>query len=735
MAKYKKEMIWEPTDIDPSNSRKDRNYDKIYAVLYNNKITDVYEEQYLKKQTGLGYDVFIKYEKFDSDTSIDFDNIKISYKTSLMDDYKFMVGYPIHEERYHSFWNNHFRCEQVRANAGHILDKFFSYYLPIKSSVNYIFPGGKDDDPLDDIGINFEDNPEFLNGGFYYHSVSVNDFILGFHQHDLYNKCIERYDGELINGLSNKKIKNMVSEWVNHFEGFISKENKLDTWFDGITDFHNNFIDKQIDNIWFIWNDIRLMKKVTTVWNYHYDRWEYNIQLIIKDSIGKQNILNLPFQNNNGKIIDKWNNFDFGKKNALVSTFENIPDEVFKLAVEQRYIYTSYASESYKKFIQNIDKKIPEKYIELMTSILESNDDIKYEKINLCADIISLLTDSRLYIYSDDIFPLVEYFINYLKNNNLDIYQIKNLSKIIQPFEYIRNMETAKTTTTTFDRLVAENFQFNKSIELAIQMLYATKCSHEKHPNNILTKELLRCCSEFTGSITSSSTYYKKTLEYVKYDMIYIYYRHIMMTDLVSKVASVDTNIFPHDLFDIIKLYAVYEYEKIVTLSMDNGSCGRSSVKFLSKHALNVMNTVNFMINKIAKDPDNKVIFEKTIRLVNKVIGGHNTVTTFYSEIVKMIAFFLLCADRYDEEVIDRYISMNDKIGNIPYPSICGVKFYNTIKNILITTMMPLMWTDKLTIPVFDEIDVIIQPLIDNNDDKTIYIQTRSNLQTYLEGI
>jgi len=753
-------VVWEYSDIDISNSnyRSYRRYVVIIKILMATQFESELVKKYKKEDSGFDYDVDIKFERMPSNDKMDFDEYtKVSFKTSYMDDFKYMVSFPL-TTRYYT--EDIFSQYQIRSNAGHILDAFFTYYGNVEghlitNGMSADFPGiaSKDIDPLDDIGINFEDNPEYLNGGYDFYSPAVNDFIVSLdRQSNIYSDSVSRYPGATIDdGFDNDKIKNLINNWIELYNFAPNDIDIQDAWFNGIFTFYNNIINHYEADVKYDINGISIIKRSKRVWEYPYDVYHYRTKLEILNVDGSISVLDFGhnFLNYDGTLAQPYNDT---RKNSIVDTFLYNRDETFKKMVELNYITIKLVNKRCRLFIELFKEKhipFPENYIDKMNTIF-SFDITKEKKLGIletCGSLVTNMFNDVYVLYFDYVYPLCDFFLQYIIND--EIYTIRRYTYVCMPFEFVID-------GFTYDSVEKNYRVYCDTIERSIQLLYSLKWAWVVDGRSLLTNEILLLCKSYNRDLDTSN--FNDQNGMITAIQSQLQYRIIMFINIISKLSMVNDPMptslpMQHRIFDILKLYAVYRYiygyryptTSELQESQDNNTrisyCGRISTNVTSYQPINLVNIVGMLTNKIIKDPTNKDLYITTITIINRLIGGVFVLhpTGKYDDYIKMFSFFLLCTDRYDLDVMKRFDEFVEKGANFMYGTICGVDFINTIKETITTKLIPMAWENKLSIEVFDNIDPMIEPLINNSFrwgvSKELLYDVKHNLTTYLDGV
>jgi hypothetical protein len=685
---------------------------------------------YKKETTKLGYDVYLKYDKQDNEC------VEISYLTSHMIEdgkkvceygdtdpncMKFVIilKYSIHKGQQY-YPNEFFKEELIRERCGHVLNEFFYYLLPGKDK-HYFFLHANEKDPLDGIA-NFADNPEFKNGGYNYFTPYKNDFIYDLRDDTNYDKSIELFDGELVGGLKNTKIKEMVYKISDMLMESIS--NTDENIYNGIVSFTNGFFEK-----FDVWYDLSVFKvrktSYHTKWDNLYNRWMYACVIEYKNihtnEMGK---IDFGFNYYNGNLYEKATDWQI---QHIIDIYKKIEDQYLKYVIFSKFInkhikdVSLLASTQFSSFIDIlVYRKFPVAYIDVVMQILSMDDEKMEDILELYISYAMIPFKDIFYMYSGLLFDIVKYFMDMLMDDPTDRGTHYVLHKLIKPFK-IPYLNDKSRITLEYDIAAAKHIF---GVDCAIKLLYAYKVTHQKHKKNMLLSQIMKCAGSFEDDYTMQKDTYKnyKTQEI------------LMLCTLISKLScSLIRNpvITPHWIFDICKFY-VQGYTQFGYSWVYNKE--KHSVP-ASKYDINVVISLNLLINKICKSPDERIIYEKSIEIVNHLVGGRSSwVYKNYSKPMKAFAFFLLNADRYNEHILDRYRTLIDKLA-VPYPSVCGVMFSGTIKNIVISQMMPLLWQNKLTDTHFDDLELIAKPFSEGKRDKNTYEIVRNKTIAYLNGI
>jgi len=180
-----------------------------------------------------------------------------------------------------------------------------------------------------------------------------------------------------------------------------------------------------------------------------------------------------------------------------------------------------------------------------------------------------------------------------------------------------------------------------------------------------------------------------------------------------------------------------------------------------TKYSINIVLSLNILLNRIIKNNTDKNKYIKTIEVINQLTflectGPYDF--TIYGESYKRsfihldnLSFFLLVADRLDENILNKcleyfinlslpsmYISIHDgkkyigyvnryyddkfigygenwndywRLNNLSIASSIGNGYLlDYLKNIIIFFMIPLIWENKMTIDHFDQLNQISEP-------------------------
>jgi len=716
-----KPIVWEYSDVDPSNSylRSSRVYSTVFDIflkfLKNKDSNSI--EQYLKEDTGFEYDVFLAFEKviFPNNAYSD-EFVKVTYKTSFMDNYKYMVSFSsIVDENDILFYYN-----QIRSNAGHVLDRFFEYYVSLKS-IN-VFPRSniKDIDPLDDIGINFEDNPEYINGGYDYFSPAVNEFIVSLHnQEDIYDGSLTPFERfpVITDGFQNAKIKRLLDDWTLMYESTDSSLDILKRKCNTIVNFVNTIIDNNKPGVRFEKFGENFLLREKKNWINMWYSYEISYDLIIYNSDGTVEELIFPLYLFKNKHLRNYIYIGMADEHAMqniVDIFENCGNEKLKKIM----LYSSMRQNYLVDLIIDKNPPIPEHWIDKLQEVISEDNSVftVYHVNNVAQErmlrnltiFITSCYKEEICVYSEYLVDIVDFFITNISIE--DYFEIKNIDYLYLLIHSI--IDTFSDSPNWGDRMVDKA----NDIELAIQMLYSVKLAWGDK-RGVLVETLTEQCNHFSGENISD---WNSTDSYSDSTYDVSEYRTRMLVNIICKGENAFPDFVAWHIFDILKFHAKYEifhtYIKPTQAEIDSGHvsyCGRSTTKHLSYDSINLINVINLLINKMNKDFDNREIFDLTILIVNVLIGGVFIIDTGrkYEQYIKSLNFFLLCSDRYDIDVVKRLLSFVQQGGNFFYARICGGDFTGTIKSTIINNIFPAMWQNKLTVGAFDDLDKMLDPL------------------------
>ena len=759
-------IVWEFSDIVPYTNHIDvsgeiaisyRYYDVILDLLFYKDFENIKLNYYNKDDTKLGYDVYIRYSKYVADGLTDVDYIKIEYITDYMIQdsevvceydidstcatFVEMVRYPQYESNSDILKNRILRSEKIRSNAGHVLDSFFVYLAEENDKLLQFKKDSNDSDPSDIL--DFEKNPEYVNGGFYYDKIRMNDFICSFDQENIYEKSLSLYKNTVIrDGIYNEKINDLINKWyVNQEYNSLVVSDAIK--YDGILTFFNTIISPK-GNVKFIWQGIEIINICTKEYIKITNSYSYVNVFTVKNIItGEFTEIDFTYYQNSDGELDYESHGNLNSSQVISNTvfkFDNINANYFKILV---YInYFNSVDSNFTKFYNNISKVVPEIYIDCMLKIINSNTNYIAEMLDICANICNIFSHEIFMIYNnsfmDDMDFLINYITNYIDNIGIgDLYSYIEVNKLIQIFIPVNKILTILDLSYDYaspEWLSLYN-RYNKHIELAIQSIKTSRYLYEIHPENPLTSEFLEAASLYDVEILAKVVSWDEYESYTKTVADLNRYRVLMMIEIISKISYIETILSIHTIYNTLNLYALYRYQLIYNIGVSG--CGSRQVRILSNNSMNIMNSFNLLINKIAsiEDVNERSKYEKTIIIMNAVAGGVHSVQIDYDAQINYLAFFLLNADKYEIEVLDKLKEFVDTVKATPYPSVCGIDFNNTIDNAIVLNIMPLMWATTLTIEHMDELLQKIKIFEQDFVDTVTYASVLSDIINYIGSI
>jgi len=725
-------LVWEYSDLEESFQK--RRYSYIFnllCVLDEEKYDKIFF--YDRTETKLGYDVYLKYDKFE-------DYIKISFLTSHMvsdenieidatcSEFIEMVRYPSTIGK-HSRTNNSFLGELIRERAGRILDNFFLFLLPENQHNRFKIEPSGEHDPLDGIG-NFKDNPEYINGGFFYFEPAKNDFIYDLQdEENNRKKSAELYDGNLVNH-NDEKVKNVIIKIADLLMSSIDT-NDSDIY-NGIKSFVNNFFNSKKGS-WVDYNDFKFRKTSNEkVWNNRKQHYEHTTVIQYKNkNTKKTSEIDFGHQHHSGDLHE---NPSTDERQSVIETYLNIDDKYLQACLfldfikNQLHDRNSLASEEMGSFIDilmNFD--FPEKCIDDISDILDDTSEKMESTLFLYISFAIIPFHELFYMYSKNLFEITSYYLNAIVNDSISHGVLRTL---LHPFSYA--ISAKKRSIWDFMRkFLGEDInKKNLSVsyfDYAIRILNMHKVVHQKHSTNMMLRQILSLSGGFRMDISTPDGG-------IRIDRLNKLHEIMMLSVIIFKLDNSlieDSSILPHYIFDICKFYIKgYRYSKH---SYTEGGIGHTIPA--SKYDINIIAILNLMINRMSKKPEDQSKYVKVIKIVNHLVGGRTSwVYKSYTAPMKVFAFFMLNTDRLDEHLLDRYYILIKKL-EVTYPSICGLHFDYTIKNVVITKMMPLLWQKKMTDEHFDALEVIAEPFSDGVYSKNDYEIVKNQTIAYLTGI
>jgi len=720
-------LVWEASDIEESYEQRKYSYVRdLLCVLDTSKYNKIFK--YEKEKTKLGYDVYLKYEKKDDYITISFltDHMIQTDKQvcefgnidSTCADFVYLIKYS--KNINDNYYNKRFQIELIRERSGRILDEFYYYLLPAAKKKFFKIEREGDFDPLDGIG-NFKDNPEYINGGFDYFSPTKNEILYDITDENNKKNCIELYNGNLI-GYENSKIKNIINKISSLLLSGIGETDE--NIYEGLVYFVN-FLFRYKKNTWFDYKHYKFRKSPDIKkWLPQYQIYHYAAVVQYKNKkTGETGEVNFGYHYYDGTLFTSPDEYI---QNQVINIFLNIKDKLFQYFVFNEFIngFVSnpnlLASNEFAKFVDVLyEYKFPETYIDDISVILDDTSEKMEKKLYLYITLASLPYNDIYYMYSSDLYDIIPYFLKKLMNDSI---HLNSLEQLINPFHCI---EIPNYTGYKLHQYMTDH---HITIECAIKILYMYKIIHKKHASNMLLSQIIYLAGSFKLERHNDGRG-----SYITYNF---YKKHevLLLSTLISKLEHEKIEvkyIAPHYIFDICKFY-IKGYRLYKSDYIYNGKFYHLEA---SKYDINLIITLNLIINRMIKNPKDQSKFTKVIHIINHLVGGRSSwVYKTYAEPMKAFAFFMLNTDRLDDHLLDRYFSLINKLA-VPYPSVCGVHFGNTIKNIVISHMMPLLWQKKLTDAHFDDLENIAKPFGDGNYNKNEYEIVKNKLNAYLAGI
>jgi len=712
-------LIWESGDIEESFENRQYSYIRdILCVLDESKYNKIFI--YEKDDTKLGYDVYLRYDRID-------DYVMISFLTSFMipddrvlceydndsatcADFCEMVRYSIFVKNFHQ--NKKLQAESIREKSGRILDNFFIYLLPEEYHNDYKIDN-EDHDPLDGV-VDFEKHHSYLNGGFQYFSPTKNVCIYDIYDENNKTDSLNLFSGNMI-GYENDKVKNLISKISDLLINNIS-ENDTNIY-NGLKFFTNIFFRDKKD-IWFLYDNFKFKKVYKNKkYNNLYERFEHQTVIQYKNIKTKEiGEINFGYQQHSGDLFD---NPTSDQVIHVIQTYMNITDSYLQYFLFINFVNNHIQNkneivnkETYDFLNIIIEYKYPEKYIDEIGIILSDTSDQMGLNLFLYISFSSIVYKKSCYMYSEILYDIIPYFLNLFVNKSAD----EEICKILlNPFNNIDFDESS----------VSQLSNHNFSTEYAIKILYMYKIIHEKYSSNILLSQILDLAKTF------KKTYSKDNENFDLND----YYKNqeiLMLSVLISKLdnSSIENRgVIFDNISNICRLY-------IPGYRPYKSDCIYNDKKYTipaSKYDINLIIIFNMLINQMVKEPLKQSKIIKIIKIINFLAGSkYELIYKTYSGSMKIFSFFMLNSDRLDENLLDRfYIFINRLELKYQY----GVSYIGSIKKIIIFTMMPLLWQQKLIDANFDDLDDIADEFITEYCDRNNYGIVYNKLHEYLSYV
>ena len=738
---HKRSVIWESADVNPSASFKWRPIQK-YASLYKKikrlDITDETLVTYKKEDTKLDYDVIFKYKKKTKDDIIPYDYIILFYSTDYMMidsttyNYIEMIRYPVLDLTKDSSlkvstgYNEYYiSAAKIRSNAGHVLDKFFG------DVIDPYWRYSTEIDPLDGIA-NFEENKDFVNGGCYYFNAGINNYVWDLlDDKNLSRSLINVYQNDdILYNIADLKIQELMDAWFVLGEPDYNKNYKL--WQDGIIKFFNDDCGHHKNNVRFIWKGIEIIFKEEKKWDRQENRWSYKKELNIKDMIsGKINSW-FPEQNLNGKIV-----YVFKRD---IEKFINTFDDYFLMIFRINYI-TKQKDNSFDYFFDNLVNGIPKRYVESLINILNEDgikDKNRTKRTDIYIGILNVILNPKFRIYSECLYPLLDYFLSFIENNQY-VYTI---------FEYMKNIPVIFKNINDLTYTPRANYLDNgynnffishhDDIYRAIQLVYSLKVTHEKNHTDRLCRVISRLLK---GAFIS-----KDLPEWHQKNQKSLWnYKVEMVCGIITKLASIDTDLLPYNINGSLEYNNVFldtkkiiipekEYTDPITGIKEIIPESFEYVNVQHTQSYNYLNSINLLINRIIKKPSEKDKYEKAIGITNSFNRSN-----VQDDILKTLSFFLLNADRLNAEPLNRIKELIDNMYQHPYSTVCSIRLEKTMLfAVIIQNVLPLCWKGVITLAHIDHLFELMEPFTNCQvwaDNIALYDTARDNMVAYLQSI
>jgi len=711
--KRKKDVVWEAYDLDET-----------FKIFYLNTFKQI-AKAFHKNWNNINsfnkeccdYNVEFDYEKNDN-------IIIIKFKTTFMTEYKELFRF--YENDKNLLLD--IQSLKIRYNSSHILYKYYhdNYTLFSISDNDY------DKDPGDIF--DYKNYPEYLNGGYDYFTAYINNEIVD--EIQIYDKnfnyllnrqdCIY-YNDNKITSLQNKILTYFKNIDNDYLAGY------------AFVNFFNTVMMESKSNVWFKWHDLDIRrigpnKRETKSYDYYISKIEIKNDDNTIESIDFSNYLS-----DNGIDDNRYNYYIYKYYTELFHSIknQNLKSEILNTYIDLKNNQSNYYKDHLPTYIFQVANNllttiiknkfyISYKYIDIINNYLDQiiniddlNDPLLY-KIYAILKYINILYKNVSYAYSNILYDLIDKYINFINIISLDKklyffrkYLIESLS--IFDNEYFN----------TKDIIESDHY----SIDISIRYLY-NLIEILEYTNDIKHKLIKRLTDEMKSFKSVMNQYNAKTTEFK---------RSIILNVLLSKnfnkyvdIKYLLINYCP----DIIETYSIY-YPHVIDYSYNDGDVRRDIHHDKSKYDIDLIMIINLMINKIIKDYNNKEIYEKCVKIANDIIFTKDFRLSYTNRRLALVGFFILNADKYDINIINKLIPIINKTNSVSYNAICSKNIVK-IPSIIIEYLFPKIWSFKISESNLDDIMNILNDLQPEPGlqiiPQDIYKTVRDNLQNYIEN-
>jgi len=720
--KQRKHIVWEATDIDEK-------YSSYNAVIYNlKKIVQVFQREYLNisKFNANVHNYSVSFSYIEKD-----DIIVIKYKTDFLTSEKELFRFEKKSTATNIYDIPEFQTVKIYNNL-HIL---YEYFKNNASKFNFDFYT-TDKDPSDKF--DFGKYPEYNNGGYDYFVARMNEEIVNENIYNDKNFNLSLYKGNILNP-KHEKIKKIKQKITNYYIDDHLQKSRAGKAVP-------NFINENI---------VPLKKNVWSKWK------RFDIQKIEFNYGGNDSILGFNVKNEDGSIEEiRFKKYVKHGEHGLqlieevyandiltyyFNVINNIRNEELKLSIFNYYIIPYLKSSAYQGdylndfiyydigfFINEIlyDLVIPEKYIDIIDKYLDKIAEIGLEtynifdtenkinidlyKIELIVTTISCIYYKEYYAYSKCFYPIIDNMLNLIDNTDVGVdfrpqYIYSDYTEMMKIFQKIYKPKFFENTE--------HFFKDHKHYDLSIQYL-----------NNVYRLYTIDTIREWRTVIRKNMALFSVYND--------TYNQAIILNVILSKIfVSPYKDMLLKQCVHLITKY--YEYRSksySYTYKNNIGKIGQGYVK-KSVYDIGMVYTTNIFINKMIKSSDKRDIIINTLMSSDRLVHSRLLSIPRTDHRLGIISFYALNADKYDANIIKKFLEICDKIVGISYATICSgtVK----IQSILIEHLLPLIWSFKVTAQHLNDIFKITEELKPepgfNTVSMTNYNNVRDAIKKYIK--
>ena len=665
------------------------------------------------------YDVDFNYEEIVDDDNDEI--VIIKYKTSYMQSYKEFFRFLKNNK------NELYTEIQIIAiySQMHVL---FGYFHPRDGSMNEIFKtkfsiGYSSDQDPDDI-FNYDQFPEYLNGGYDYFTIQINTENVKKSQYDDINFNLSLYNTKMIDN-NHDKINILKQKLMEYFDLNISGS----ILGRAVADFYNSNIAVLKSNVWSKWKkfDIARLPDVFS------PRQIAGFKVRNVDGT-EEEILFYDYLNFKSYSFHLYRrSYDPNVTQSYFDTITNIKNELLRIEIYNEYIIPYIKSRQEHKIYEiDVDMKlyayydltfllndyldkgyvIPEKIIDVILGLLDSSVNNYFDYLRLAAitKLSMIVYKNKLYLYSKQLYDIIIEFVEFIKNFDPEEIRIFSLKDFIQ-------------TLHNFDFPYLQR-QY-KYIDLNIQFLYNSLklIKHYSLTKSHGTEMFYRLSHQLMYTINDD--------KYTNY-----YYRAVIFNVLVSKNYSQlnpDKNIIP-----VCCLNTVFRYSSAYYLfTMYYKQKDESYIIYeQSKYDIALLCSINLILNKIIKKCENIDLYIKNLTICHLLTRTKDTTIKRTSKKLGNIAFYLLNTDKYDYNIINIFYEIASTINIVGNGLICSHNAA-TIASVLIDYLLPEMWTFNVTEENIKDLKKITdklkpEPGLDHISHST-YNNVRDEIKKYIK--